>query len=131
MGARRGGYGPADADCGCLGVAALLAMAALAAAFLAFILADTPINDADADAGDGVAVGAPVLQLDTSNAALMHSYGLPTKDDVMHFHLGGVWGYYEVWDGSDALRAYDELPGSESMWDEVYGIDASNPAFSY
>ena len=60
-----------------------------------------------------------VLNVDTSNAALMHRYGLPTKADCMEYHVHGQWGYYI--DGM--LYAYDRLPGLSESWDSLYEID--------
>ena len=66
-----------------------------------------------------------VLNIDTSNAALMHQYGLPTKADCMEYHVHGQWGYYI--DGM--LYAYDRLPGLSESWDSLYEIDSNNPGF--
>ena len=54
----------------------------------------------------------------------MHEHGLPTKADVMEWHVHGSWSYQL--DGE--VRTYWELPGRASAWDELYGID-DNPAF--
>lgn len=65
------------------------------------------------------------LTLDASNAALMHKYGLPTKADVMQYHVHGQWGFFL----GGTLYAYDRLPGDSKAWDEMYEIDSNNPAF--
>lgn len=65
------------------------------------------------------------LQLDCSNTALMHKYGMPTKADCMQWHVHGQWGWIK--DGK--LYAFDELPGDSRAWDELYGIDSDNKAF--
>lgn len=78
-------------------------------------------------AGCGVEPDVPdpaYIKLDISNAALMHMHGLPTKEDVMHYHVSGTWGYSD----GGRIRMYDELPGSTERWDELYGIEP-NPAF--
>ncbi|MBQ9043811.1 MAG: hypothetical protein IJ111_13480 [Eggerthellaceae bacterium] len=93
----------------------------LAIAALAFIVADStpePAQEAQTDAP------SCALYLDCTNAALMHSWGLPTKADVVEWHVHGQWGYYE--DGR--LCAFDELPGRSERWDMLYGIEP-NPAF--
>lgn len=64
------------------------------------------------------------LVLDCSNAAVMHSYGLPTKADVMQWHTHGTWGYMK--NGSAVL--YQELPGGSASWDNLYQIEP-NSAF--
>ena len=66
-----------------------------------------------------------MLTLDTSNNALMHKYGMPTKADCMEWHVHGQWGF---WDNG-RLIAFDELPGDSHAWDELYGIDSDNKAF--
>lgn len=64
------------------------------------------------------------IELDCGNAALMHEHGLPTKADVMEWHVHGSWSYQL--DGD--VHTYWELPGRASTWDGLYGIDA-NPTF--
>lgn len=79
--------------------------------------------------GSCSAPDAGMLQLDTGNARQMHDYGLPTKADVLEWHMGGQWGWAE---GSGADARYvilDELPGGQAAWDALYGIDPANPAF--
>ena len=68
--------------------------------------------------------GTYTLQLDCNNAAQMHAHGLPTKADVMEYHIHGQWAYYM--DG--VLMAFDRLPGSAETWDTLYQIEP-NPAF--
>ena len=65
------------------------------------------------------------ITLNTDNAAQMHKYGLPTKSDVMAYHMYGRWGWMD--DGESHM--YSELPGNSGTWDELYGIDPDNPAF--
>ena len=69
--------------------------------------------------------GATPLVVETGNAASMHAYGLPTKADVMEWHLHGQWSYRQ--DGE--LFVLDKLPGRTQAWDALYGIDPDNPAF--
>ena len=64
------------------------------------------------------------LVLDTSNAAQMHKYGMPTKADVMNWHAEGRWAYWV--DGAE--RESGELPGSPAEWDSLYGIER-DPSF--
>lgn len=64
------------------------------------------------------------LNLDCTNAAEMHSWGLPTKADVVEYHVHGQWGFYQ--DG--ILMAFDDLPGQNDKWDRLYEIE-DNPAF--
>ena len=92
----------------------------LGIAVCCFILNDVPRED-PADAQPTY-----TLQLDCTNAAQMHAYGLPTKADVMEWHMQGQWGYVEP---GNRLHMYAELPGGKAKWDELYGIDPDNPAF--
>lgn len=99
----------------CAAIAAILCIA-----LIGFILADSAPN-----AGEDAGAASCSLHLDCGNAALMHTWGLPTKEDVLEWHLHGQWAYMQ--DG--VLRAYDELPGRAERWDMLYGIDSDNPAF--
>ena len=78
-------------------------------------------------AGDGTQDVEPgTLSIETSNAAAMHEYGMPTKEDCIEYHLHGQWGYYK----GNVLYAFDELPGGSEAWDDLYGIENGN-AFHY
>lgn len=63
------------------------------------------------------------LEFDCSNAAQMHEYGLPTKADVIEYHVFGRWCTN---DGE--VHVYQELPGGADPWDELYKIQ-DNPKF--
>lgn len=69
--------------------------------------------------------GSCVIELNTSNAALMHQYGMPTRADVMEWHYHGQWGYMQ----GDTLHAFADLPGDSRVWDVLYGIDSDKPGF--
>ena len=64
------------------------------------------------------------LVLDCSNAAMMHAYGLPTKADVIQYHVQGRWGYLD----NGAVVLFDDLPGNAESWDSLYQIKP-NKAF--
>jgi hypothetical protein len=102
-------------------IAAIVAILAIAA--ICGIVADsTPDTHAQQVS---TVENTKMLTLDTSNNALMHRYGMPTKADCMEWHVHGQWGF---WDGGK-LYAFDELPGDSRAWDELYGIDSDNKAF--
>lgn len=63
------------------------------------------------------------LEFDCSNTALMHKYGLPTRADVVEYHVFGRWCTN---DGE--VHVYQELPGGADPWDELYKIQ-DNPKF--
>lgn len=94
------------------------AVAAALACVLAIVLIGCAVGDTP-EPGPTYA-----LHLDCGNAALMHEHGLPTKADVMEWHVRGSWSYQL--DGQ--VRTYWELPGRANAWDELYGIE-DNPAF--
>ena len=92
---------------------------AAAACVLAIVLLSAFLATEPQESGPTYAI-----HLDCGNAALMHEHGLPTKADVMEWHVRGSWSYQL--DGQ--VRTYWELPGRASAWDELYGIE-DNPAF--
>ena len=65
-----------------------------------------------------------LLTLNTTNAAQMHEYGLPTKTDVIEWHVHGSWAYM----ANGHSFVYADLPGGSTVWDDLYQIDA-NPVF--
>ena len=105
------------------GLAALLFCAAVALACWG-IVSDSTVPDEHAQQVS-TEQDTKMLSLDTSNNALMHRYGMPTKADCMEWHVHGQWG----WMDGGKLYAFDELPGDSRAWDELYGIDSDNPAF--
>lgn len=105
------------------GLAALLFCAGVALACWG-IVDDSTVPDEHAQQVSTVQ-NTYTLQLDCSNAALMHKYGMPTKADCMQWHVHGQWG----WISNGKLYAFDELPGDSHAWDELYGIDSDNKAF--
>lgn len=102
--------------------AALLLCGAVMAACYGIVADSTPTEHA---AQTSTVENTRMLTLDTSNNAMMHRYGLPTKADCMEWHVHGQWGWLK--DGK--LYAFDELPGDSRAWDELYGIDSDNKAF--
>jgi hypothetical protein len=105
------------------GLAALLFCAAVALACWGIVADSTPTEQHAQEVS--TEQGTKLLTLDTSNNALMHRYGMPTKADCMEWHVHGQWGFWD--DGR--LIAFDELPGDSRGWDELYGIDSDNKAF--
>lgn len=105
------------------GLAALLFCAAVALACWGIVADSTPTEQHAQEVS--TEQDTKMLTLDTSNNALMHKYGMPTKADCMEWHVHGQWGF---WDNG-RLIAFDELPGDSRAWDELYGIDSDNPAF--
>lgn len=98
----------------CLVIAALLIIAAAC-----FVMGDAPRESATKSPDTSA------LTVDTSNTAEMHRWGMPTKADVMEWHMTGQWGYR----AANSYYVYADLPGDSLAWDELYGIDGGNPAF--
>ena len=65
-----------------------------------------------------------ILTLNTTNAAQMHEYGLPTKTDVVEWHVHGKWAYR----ANGHFYLFADLPGGSTVWDELYQIE-NNPVF--
>ena len=86
---------------------------------LACIVAIATIGHATTPAVQEPEHEALVLEIDTSNAAQMHKYGLPTREDVMQYHISSRWAYQR--DG--VTVEVDELPGGYATWYELYGLD--------
>ena len=101
------------------------AAAALVFCVLVILLIGFVVNDAPRDDEMPVPNTLYTLELNCSNAAEMHEYGLPTKVDVIQWHVHGSWGYYQ--DGK--LYVSHDLPGRDDAWDALYEI-GPNPAFT-
>jgi hypothetical protein len=98
------------------GLAALLFCAAVALACWG-IVSDSTVPDEHAQQVS-TEQGTKLLTLDTSNAAQMHRYGLPTREDVMHYHVASKWAYQR-----DGITVeLDELPGGYATWYELYRL---------
>lgn len=80
----------------------------------AFILTDAPREPNDPH----------LLTLNTTNAAEMHQYGLPTKTDVIEWHVHGSWAFK----ANGHFFVYADLPGGNNVWDELYQVE-NNPVF--
>ena len=65
-----------------------------------------------------------ILTVNTTNAAEMHMYGLPTKTDVIEWHVHGRWAYM----ANGHSFVYADLPGGSTVWDDMYDI-STNPVF--
>ncbi|MBQ9059378.1 MAG: hypothetical protein IJ125_09365 [Atopobiaceae bacterium] len=124
-----GYYGPSEADVGCGGlvVAAFLAVGVvLVAALCLMSLHDG--GDAETAADDAPATG---LAIDVTDQWAMHGAGLPTKADVLAWHMYGRWGFYKVVDGVQEVHIWEDLPGGALVWDALCGLDPANPAFKF
>lgn len=98
-----------------LGRAVALVVTALFIFLLtAFVMSDAPREEPDPH----------ILTLNVTNAAQMHEYGLPTKTDVIEWHVHGRWAYK----ANGRYFVYADLPGGNVAWDELYDI-TNNPVF--
>ena len=132
MGARAEGYyGPSSSDlgCGALVCAAALVLAVAAVVALCFM----SLSDAGGEAS-GESAEQPArtdVAIDVTDQWAMHEAGLPTKADVLAWHMYGRWGFYEIVDGTQEVHIWHELPGGALVWDALYGLDPNNPAFKF
>jgi len=131
MGAREDGYyGPSPEG---LTMGFVLPFLAVAGVVLAIALCCLVAGDG-ADAG-GVASAhggsRGCLAVDVDDAWDMHRAGLPTKSDVLSWHMYGRWGFTELVDGARIVHIEPELPGGAAVWDTLYGLDPESKAFKY
>lgn len=73
-----------------------------------FIMSDAPREENDPH----------ILSINTTNTAQMHEYGLPTKTDVIEWHMHGSWAYR----ANGRSFVYADLPGGCTVWDDLYKI---------
>lgn len=83
-----------------------------------------------------LAAASKTTLIDTSDSWTMHQLGLPTRSDLMGYHMYGRWGFsaYEGESGDDGnhiytRHTYEAVPGNLEAWDELYCIDGDNPAY--
>lgn len=100
------------------------AVAAAVACILLIAVLCHVVQDGGGQPADATPTPTYQLTLDCGNAALMHSYGMPTKADVMEWHMTGQWGYR----AGGRYFVYADLPGEQAVWDGLYQIE-QNPAF--
>lgn len=77
------------------------------------------VNDAPRDDGIAEREAPCMLELNCSDAAQMHAYGLPSESDVLNWHVHGEWGFKDC-DGN--IRMFAQLPGETWRWDDLYDI---------
>ena len=130
VGRDEGYYGPSEADVGCGGlvVAAFLVVGVVLVAALCFMSLHDGGEAVDAAADDAPATG---LAIDVTDQWAMHDAGLPTKADVLAWHMYGRWGFYKAVDGVQEVHIWEDLPGGALVWDALYGLDPDNPAFKF
>ena len=92
---------------------------------VAVIIVSSIVVNSEAPSDTPETPAAVDIKLDTDNAAQMHRYGLPTKSDVLAYHMYGHWG----WISNGKSHMYSQLPGDSETWDLLYEIDPHNKAF--
>lgn len=93
---------------------AMVVTALLIIGLTVFIMSDAPHEENDPH----------ILSVNTTNTAEMHTYGLPTKVDVIEWHTHGRWAYM----ANGHSYVYADLPGGSTVWDDLYKIQ-DNPVF--
>ena len=71
------------------------------------------------------------IAIDVTDAWAMHDAGLPTKADILSWHMYGRWGFARMEDGVHTVHIWEDLPGEAWVWDVLYGLDNANPAFKF
>ena len=87
---------------------ALVVTALLIIGLTVFIMSYAPREENDPN----------ILSINTTNTAQMHEYGLPTKTDVIEWHVHGSWAYK----ANGRSFVYADLPGGCTVWDDLYKI---------
>ena len=126
-GREEGYYGPSSSDLGC-GALVIIAFV-ITSVVLVGVLCFTSLHDegvAEADSGDSTD-----LAIDVADQWAMHDAGLPTKADVLAWHMYGRWGFYKVNGDVQEVHIWHDLPEEAWIWDALYGLDPDNPAFKF
>ena len=126
-GREEGYYGPSSSDLGC-GALVGIASVALAVVLVCFLCFASVHDEGIASTG---ANGSADLAIDVTDQWAMHGAGLPTKADVLAWHMYGRWGFYKIRDGVQEVHIWHDLPGEAWIWDALYGLDPDNPAFKF
>lgn len=139
-GRSEGYYGPSQDD---LGKGCLLPVFAVVSVILVMALAvmsfqdvgdpsATPVSQAEqAESEAAEPEHHSDIAIDVTDSQAMHGAGLPTKADVLAWHMYGRWGFGAVEDGVHTVNTWEDLPGGAWVWDSLYGLDNANPAFKF
>ena len=140
-----GYYGPADADAarGCLVLVLVVVGILLLIAVFGMVFGGAesaegadiepsseytvPASESSGSSGGG----CPDLAIDVTNSRAMHEAGLPTKVDVISWHIYGRWGFSTTEEGIHTVHIWEDLPGEAWVWDVLYGLDNTNPAYRF
>ena len=122
-GRKEGYYGPSSFDLGC-GTVVLMAVGTLVVIALVALCCCSAQEEPISEGGDA-ATEAPRtdIAIDVTDQWAMHDAGLPTKADVLAWHMYGRWGFYKVVDGVQEVHIWEDLPGGALVWDALYGLD--------
>ena len=129
-GRKEGYYGPSSFDLGC-GSVVLMAVGTLVVVVLVALCCCSGEEAAPVESEATAEVSRTDIAIDVTDQWAMHDAGLPTKVDVLSWHMYGRWGYYKVVDGVQEVHIWEDLPGGAYVWDALYGLDPDNPAFKF
>ena len=131
-GREEGYYGPSSSDLGCGALVAIAFVVASIALIGVLCFMSLHADAASEQDSSGGSVGkASDLAIDVTDQWAMHNAGLPTKADVLAWHMYGRWGFYEIRDGVQEVHIWHDLPGEPWVWDALYGLNPDNPAFKF
>ena len=129
-GRREGYYGPSSHDLGC-GSVVLMTIGTLVVVALVALCCCSGEEAVPTGSEDVAEAARTDIAIDVTDQWAMHDAGLPTKADVLAWHMYGRWGFYKVVDGVQEVHIWEDLPGGAYVWDALYGLDPDNPAFKF
>ena len=129
-GRNEGYYGPSSLDLGC-GSVVLMAVGSLVVIALVALCCSSGEETASVETEPAAEAPRTDIAIDVTDQWAMHDAGLPTKADVLAWHMYGRWGFYKVVDGVQEVHIWEDLPGGAFVWDVLYGLDPSNPGFKF
>lgn len=129
-GREEGYYGPSSLDLGC-GSVVLMAVGTLVAVTLVVLCCCSSEEVVPVEPEATAEEFKTDIAIDVTDQWAMHDAGLPTKADVLAWHMYGRWGFYKAVDGIQEVHIWEDLPGGAYVWDALYGLDPDNPAFKF
>jgi len=130
-GREEGYYGPSSSDLG-RGSAVLMAVGAIVLVLLVALCCCSAQEEPVSGRGEAAAEAPGTdIAIDVTDQRAMHDAGLPTKADVLAWHMYGRWAFYKMVDGVQEVHIWEDLPGGSYVWDALYGLDPDNQAFKF
>ena len=127
-----GYYGPSPDDLG-RGALAMVVLAAVSAVMFVVLCVMPIVGAGETDDGEDptARVVGSGFSIDPGDHKAMHDANLPTRSDVLGWHMCGRWGFPR--DGEDGyeVHIFHDLPGGAWVWDALYGFNPDDPRFKF